>query len=151
LVPILERAVARLAPEARRRDVAVLVDAPADVMVRVVPAATVLVVANVLDNAVKFSPLGGQIRIQVTPEEEAAVVAVSDSGPGILEEDLPHVFERFYRGHAARGADVPGVGLGLAICRVLLEGQGGSIGVSSPRPAGALRLHPIEDRERAGS
>lgn len=137
LLPILERAVARLAPEARRRDVAVLVDAPADMMVRVVPAATVLVVANVLDNAVKFSPVGGQIRIQVTPEEAAAVVAVSDSGPGILEEDLPHVFERFYRGHAARGVDVPGVGLGLAICRVILEGQGGSIGVSSPPGGGA--------------
>ncbi len=137
LNPILEQAVSRLAPEASRRDVAVLVDARADLMIRVAPGAAALVVGNVLENAVKFSPSGSQIRIQVTPEDGTAVVAISDSGPGIPGSELPHLFERFYRGSTARGGDMPGVGLGLAICRVLLEGQGGSIAVSSSQGEGA--------------
>jgi two-component system OmpR family sensor kinase len=137
LTPILEQAVFRLAPEASRRDVAVLVDARADLMIQVAPGAAALVVGNVLDNAVKFSPPGSQIRIRVTPEAGTAVVAISDSGPGIALNELPHLFERFYRGSTGRGSDVPGVGLGLAICRVLLEGQGGSIAVSSPQGGGA--------------
>jgi len=138
LTPILEQAVSRLAPEASRRDIAVLVDAPADLTIKVAPSAAALVVGNVLNNAVKFSPHGSQIRVQVTPEMGTAVVAISDSGPGIPANELPHLFERFYRGSTARGSDVPGVGLGLAICRVLLEGQGGSIGVASPQAGGAV-------------
>jgi two-component system OmpR family sensor kinase len=138
LTPILEQAVSRLAPEASRRDIEVLVDAPADLTVKVAPSAAALVVGNVLSNAVKFSPPGSQIRVQVTPEVGTAVVAISDSGPGIPANELPHLFERFYRGSTARGSDVPGVGLGLAICRVLLEGQGGSIGVASPQAGGAV-------------
>jgi two-component system OmpR family sensor kinase len=137
LTPILQQAVSRLALEASRRDVAVLVDAAADLVVQVAPGAAALVVGNVLGNAVKFSPPGSQIRIRVTPELGTAVVAISDSGPGIPVNELPYLFERFYRGSTARGGDVPGVGLGLAICRVLLEGQGGSIGVSSPQGGGA--------------
>jgi two-component system OmpR family sensor kinase len=137
LTPILEQAVSRLTPEASRRDVAVLVEAHADPMIQVSPRAAALVFANVLDNAVKFSPPGGQIHIQVTSADGAAVVAISDSGPGIPASELPHLFERFYRGTTARNRDVPGVGLGLAICRVVLEGQGGSIYASSDQSGGA--------------
>ena len=138
LIPILEDAVSRLAPEASRREIAVLVDATADPVIQIAPSAAALVVGNVLDNAVKFSPPGGQVWIHVSPDNGAALVAISDSGPGIPANELPHLFERFYRGSSARRTDVPGVGLGLAICRVLLEGQGGSIGVASPQAGGAV-------------
>ncbi|HYB42575.1 MAG TPA: HAMP domain-containing sensor histidine kinase [Candidatus Methylomirabilis sp.] len=137
LRPILGEAVARLASEADRRSITLLLDAPTDLAVRATPGATALVVANVLDNAVKFSPPGGQVRVEVTPENGTAVVAVSDSGPGIAEEDMPRLFERFYRGSAARGTDVPGVGLGLAICRLLVEAQGGAIAVARAPGGGA--------------
>ncbi len=137
LTPILDEAVTRLAPEALRREVTVSVDAPAQLTVLVAPAAATLIVANVLDNAVKFSPPGGQVRVQVAVEEGVAVVAVSDSGPGVPEEEIPRLFERFYRGSAARRADVPGVGLGLAICRLLVESQGGGISVASTPGGGA--------------
>jgi two-component system, OmpR family, sensor kinase len=137
LAPILDEAVARLEPEARRREVKVLMDPPADVSVKVAPAAATLVVANVLDNAVKFSPPGGWVRIQVTSEGSAAVVAVSDSGPGVPEEEMPRLFERFYRGSAARSTEMPGVGLGLAICRLLVDAQGGGISVASAPGGGA--------------
>jgi two-component system, OmpR family, sensor kinase len=86
---------------------------------------------------VKFSPTGGQVRVGVSTESGAAVVVVSDTGPGIPEEEMPQIFERFYRGSAVRRTDVPGTGLGLAICRLLVESQGGSIAVSSPRGGGA--------------
>ncbi len=137
LGPILQEAVTHLAPEALRRGVTIFQDVAAEVAVRVAPAAARLVMANVLDNAVKFSPPGGQVRVRVSTDGGAAVVAVSDTGPGIPEEEIPRLFERFYRGSAAHQTEAPGVGLGLAICRVLVERHGGSIAVSSPAGAGA--------------
>jgi two-component system OmpR family sensor kinase len=137
LGPILKEAVTRLAPEALRRDVRVVVDAAAELSVKVAPAAASLVVVNVLDNAVKFSAPGGRVRVGVSTEGRAAVVAVSDSGPGVPDEEMPRLFERFYRGSAARSTEAPGVGLGLAICRVLVERQGGGISVASTPGGGA--------------
>jgi two-component system, OmpR family, sensor kinase len=136
LAPILKEAMTHLAPDALQRDVTLAVDAPAGVVVRADPAAASVVVANILRNAVKFSPPGGRVRVEVSTDAADAVVTVSDSGPGIPEAEIPRLFERFYRGSAARASDVPGVGLGLAICRVLVEGQGGSIAVSNSRGGG---------------
>jgi two-component system OmpR family sensor kinase len=137
LAPILQEAMTGLAADALQRDVTLALDAPAGVVVRADPAAASVVVANILGNAVKFSPPGGRVRVGVSTDAAEAVVAVSDSGPGIPEAELPRLFERFYRGSAARQSDVPGVGLGLAICRVLVEGQGGSITVSNSPGGGA--------------
>jgi two-component system OmpR family sensor kinase len=131
LEPILQEAVTQLAPEAHRRQVSLTLEPAKGVTVRALSTPTRVVVANVLDNAVKFSPAGGQVRVDVSTERDAAVVAVSDTGPGIPAEELSRLFERFYRGSAARHADVPGTGLGLAICRMLIESQGGSIAMSS--------------------
>jgi two-component system sensor histidine kinase MprB len=78
-------------------------------------------VANVLDNAAKWSPSGGKIEVQAADGE----VTVRDHGPGIAPEDLPHVFDRFYRSPAARGT--PGSGLGLAIVRQVVESHGGTV------------------------
>jgi two-component system, OmpR family, sensor histidine kinase MprB len=78
-------------------------------------------VANLLDNAAKWSPPGGEVEIQVRDGE----LTVRDHGPGIAEEDLPYVFDRFYRAPAARG--MPGSGLGLAIVRQVAEAHGGTV------------------------
>ena len=137
LTSIIDDVVARIGPEALRREVALIVETTGDPLVKMAPAAAGLVVANVLDNAVKFSPPGSQIRIQVATEERSAVVAVSDSGPGVLPEEVPRLFERFYRGSASKGPDTPGVGLGLAICRLLVEAQGGGISIGNTPGAGA--------------
>jgi two-component system OmpR family sensor kinase len=137
LTSILQEAVKRLGPEALRRNVVLVMDTPSELTVSVAPAALSHVVANVLDNAVKFSPLGGEVRVGVSIEGSAAVVAVSDTGPGIPEDEIPQLFERFYRGSAARYTEAPGVGLGLAICRTLVEGQGGRISVNSALGSGA--------------
>jgi two-component system, OmpR family, sensor kinase len=131
LGPIINDAVERLTPAALGRGVRVVTEAPPEVEVTVAPAAAGLVLTNVLDNAVKFSPAGGEVRVTVSSEGRTAVIAVSDSGPGVPEDEIPRLFERFYRGGAARASEAAGVGLGLSICQALLEQQGGGISMTS--------------------
>ena len=139
LAPILSETAARLRGSGRDRDVSVVLEASEDIRVSVAPAAVSLVITNVLDNALKFSPPGGKVTIEAFVEDAAAVVAVSDTGPGVPEEELPRLFERFYRGTSARATDTPGVGLGLAICRLVVEAQGGSIALV-PAPGGGASI-----------
>ncbi|QUF07778.1 HAMP domain-containing protein [Actinosynnema pretiosum subsp. pretiosum] len=95
-------------------------------------------VLNLLDNAVKWSPPGGVVRVSSQAGEDA-VVEVSDAGPGIADEDLPHVFERFYRASAARA--LPGSGLGLAIVARAAAAHGGAVWAGrSPEGGALLRL-----------
>jgi two-component system sensor histidine kinase MprB len=89
-------------------------------------------VANLLDNAVKWSPTHGVV--EITTRDGAVVVR--DHGPGIAREDLAHIFDRFYRSSAARG--LPGSGLGLAIVRQVAEADGGSVSASNHPEGGAL-------------
>ncbi len=89
-------------------------------------------VANVLDNAAKWSPDGSTIEVRSANGE----VTVRDHGPGIAPEDMPHVFDRFYRSPAARGT--PGSGLGLAIVRQVVESHGGSVSAGSANGGGAV-------------
>jgi two-component system sensor histidine kinase MprB len=90
-------------------------------------------VGNLLDNAVKWSPPGQPIEVAVDGGE----VTVRDHGPGIDEDDLPHIFDRFYRARSARGR--PGSGLGLAIVKQVAETHGGSV-VAEAAPGGGARL-----------
>jgi signal transduction histidine kinase len=82
---------------------------------------------NLLDNAVKYTPSGGTVDVSLSAANGQAEVAVSDSGPGIAAEHLPHIFDRFYRVDRARSRAEGGVGLGLSICRWIAEAHGGSI------------------------
>jgi signal transduction histidine kinase len=85
----------------------------------------------VLDNAVKFTPAGGNIQVGVSAVEGAATVTVEDSGPGISEEQLPHIFERFYRSDSSRSRATGGFGLGLSIAKAIVDALHGSIHVES--------------------
>src|SRR6185295_6803753 len=87
---------------------------------------------NLLDNAVKHSPEGAGIAVNVRSEPEAAVVEVVDNGPGIAQEHLGHIFDRFYRIDHARSRDAGGgAGLGLSISRWAIEANGGRLAVES--------------------
>lgn len=94
-------------------------------------------VANLLDNAVKWSPPGGTVTVRLAPDDDHATVLVEDQGPGIAAADLPHVFERFYRADESRS--MPGSGLGLAIVRQVAERHGGSV-TAQAAPDGGARL-----------
>ncbi len=90
-----------------------------------------MIVANLLDNAIKYSPRGGEIGCRVSRRDRTVIVAISDQGLGISEQDLPQLFARFSRlGGAATGA-IPGTGLGLYLCREAARLHGGEIEVSS--------------------
>src|SRR5205823_3280944 len=97
-------------------------------------------VTNLLTNAIRYSPHGGEIVVTISRDEGEhgadAVLTVSDQGLGIPEADLPHIFERFYRG-ANVAAQVSGTGVGLAGVRQIVEQHGGSIGVQSVEGEGA--------------
>jgi signal transduction histidine kinase len=85
---------------------------------------------NLLDNALKFSPRGGAVEVSIDAEGDSAVVAVTDVGEGIPAADLPHVFERFRRGHNVEGR-IPGSGIGLAGVQTIVALHEGSIAVAS--------------------
>jgi two-component system OmpR family sensor kinase len=142
LAPILDDTLRRLRPEAGRRGVAVTLAPSPPLAVRAAASALGLVISNLLDNAVKFSPPGGRVTVGVAASGDEAVLSVSDTGPGVAAEELPRLFDRFHRGQAARATEAPGVGLGLAICRALVERHGGRIAVDSPPAGGAtFRVH----------
>ncbi len=89
------------------------------------------VAVNLLTNAVNYNREGGSVRIETGRDGEFAFVRVSDDGPGIAPEHLPHIFERFYRADSSRTAGQGGAGLGLAISKAIVEAHNGSIEVSS--------------------
>ncbi len=101
-------------------------------LVHGVPATIDRAVGNLLDNAAKWSPPGGEVEIAVRGGE----VTVRDHGPGIEDEDLPYVFDRFYRARSARG--LPGSGLGLAIVKQVAEAHGGTVVAERPDDGGTL-------------
>jgi two-component system sensor histidine kinase MprB len=123
----VERAKSR-APEA------MFVTSLAPVQVRVDPVLVERAVGNLLDNAVKYSPPGAPIEVTVREGE----VVVADHGPGIAEEDLPRIFDRFYRAAAARSK--PGSGLGLALVREAAEAHGGHASAESSSGGARFRL-----------
>jgi len=87
-----------------------------------------MAVGNLVLNAVKFVQHGGAVTVRVTTEEQRVCFIVSDNGPGISEEDEPHIFDRFYRGRATNGE---GAGLGLAIAQSVVQAHGGAIRVTT--------------------
>jgi two-component system, OmpR family, sensor histidine kinase SaeS len=94
------------------------------------------VLANLVDNALRYTPPGGEVVLKTAPVHDGVRVQVCDSGPGIDARDLPHVFERFYRGEASRSRALGGGGLGLAIVKGVVEAHGGSVGVHVAPGAG---------------
>jgi signal transduction histidine kinase len=84
-----------------------------------------------LDNALRFTDRGGQVRIEASSGRSDMGIAVTDSGCGIHPEDLPHIFERFFRSDRSRSRDTGGSGIGLAIVKAIVEAHGGRVQVSS--------------------
>ena len=109
------------------------------------------VLQNLLDNAIQYTPPGGQIMVSATEDDGQVKFTVADTGIGIPQADQPRIFERFYRVDVARSREVGGTGLGLAIARHLVETHGGRIWVESEVGRGS-QFHftvPVFDPERA--
>lgn len=134
LAPMLESAVAQFAPKAAEKGL-VLTLVPTDATAVFDAKWTAEAVCNLLDNAVKYTPAGGSIIVQAIAYEMFCRVNVTDTGPGIPEEEQSKIFQRFYRSTAAHEAE--GVGIGLYLARQIAEGQGGYIKVASRPGKGA--------------
>lgn len=135
LFPMLEGAVRQFAPRAAEKGIALTL-ASTDAAAAFDPKWTAEAVCNLLDNAVKYTPDGGSVSVRVVPYEMFCRIDVTDTGPGIPEEEQPKIFRRFYRSAAVRTAE--GVGVGLYLARQIVEGQGGYVKVSSRPGEGAV-------------
>jgi len=123
-----EAAISRIQALAEARDIQIELIAPQEVQLQADPEDLELIWVNLLENAVQYSPVGSKVAIHVDRNGgSTACVSVQDSGPGIPEEQLPHVFLRFYRGDPSRSRATGGFGLGLAICKAIVTAYGGHI------------------------
>ncbi|MEP0914597.1 HAMP domain-containing histidine kinase [Leptolyngbya sp. GB1-A1] len=132
LRPLLTGIVQRFADQLIAEDSPkLLLDVPAEApMVNADPFRVEQIVVNLIGNAIRYTP-EGSIVVQLRSEVDKVWVAVIDTGQGIAEEDLPHVFERFWRADRSRNRNSGGTGIGLAICRRLVELQDGTIEAES--------------------
>jgi two-component system phosphate regulon sensor histidine kinase PhoR len=88
-------------------------------------------VSNLIDNAIKYTPEGGRVRVSARAAGDEVVIEVADSGIGIPAEDLPRIFERFYRVDKSRSREMGGTGLGLSIVKHVVQVHGGIVDVES--------------------
>ena len=151
---VLGRAAAAMVETAARAGVTLVTDLPASLPeINLDSDRIVQVLMNLLSNAIRHTPAGGEVRVAAQVSGESLRVSVSDSGSGIPEEALPHVFDRFYRVDPSRSRDSGGSGLGLAIARQLVRMHGGDISARNNDGAGAsfgftLPLSPSSRQRR---
>ena len=129
---LLERARLAHVPEAQRQEISIRVETPSDLPeVQVDPGRIAQVLENLMSNALRYTPAGGQVTLSAAANENTVSLRVQDNGTGIAPEDLPYVFDRFYRGEKSRQRQGGESGLGLAIAKSLVEAQEGSLSVKS--------------------
>jgi two-component system phosphate regulon sensor histidine kinase PhoR len=139
---VIEAAAADCSPRANERGITVRIGAPdalwADVDARMIEQA----VANLLDNAIKFSPPGSAVEVEAETDGKECRIRVRDRGCGIAPEHLDRIFERFYRVDKGRSRDLGGTGLGLAIVKHIAQAHGGRVSVESvPGQGSTFTLH----------
>lgn len=134
LAPVIRAAVAQIQPRAQAKGQRLILE---QLEIRAVfdPKWTEEAIFNLLDNAVKYTPAGGEIRLRTSAYQFFSCVTISDTGPGVPEEEQAQIFQRFYRGAAYQNRE--GVGVGLYLVRQIAEGQGGYVRLCSPAGQGA--------------
>ena len=143
IASVVGEACARIAPAAEQAGVQVRIEVPAELRVEGDRRQLVSAVFNLLDNAVKYSPDGGEVVVRAASGDDdddpnAVLLTVSDTGIGIPRRDLDRIFERFYRVDRARSRRTGGTGLGLAIVRHVMSNHGGQVSVESTEGVGSV-------------
>ncbi len=148
LAPLLQDVTDSLRPLADEKGLALVYAGPPELVVLGDRDALARLFVNLVDNALKYTT-SGTVDVQARAEADAVLVTVADTGGGVPPENLPRIFNRFYRGDTARAA--PGTGLGLAIARETVQAHGGSITARSTVGAGTtftVRLPPLQRKTR---
>lgn len=156
IATLVAGAAASLRPYADARDVELAVGGAPTATVDGDAGQLERVLTNVVENAVKFTPAGGTVTVDVHPAtgpagRPAVMVVVADTGMGIPADALPHVFDRFFRAANAQSEVVPGTGLGLAIVREIVQAHGGEVTVSSVLGEGTTFRIALPARRDAGA
>jgi len=113
--------------------------APVDALASLDPQRTEQVIANLVANAIRYTPQDGRVWVNIAKTTGSVILTVNDNGPGVPDEDLSSIFNRFWRGEKSRSRVSGGAGLGLAIVRQLVEAQGGQISAAN-LPDGGLQV-----------
>jgi two-component system OmpR family sensor kinase len=146
---VVGEVVSRCLPQAAEAGVRLDMTGVADLAARIDPAPAASIATNLIENAIKFSPEPSTVAIRLRRIGDEAELSVCDEGAGFSAEDAPHLFERFYRGRSARAAASTGQGLGLALCKSIVQVYRGSIDARNRAEGGAefvVRL-PLGDEE----
>ncbi|MBI4186735.1 MAG: HAMP domain-containing protein [Chloroflexi bacterium] len=133
------------------KDVKLEMEAPADLaLIWADPGRTEQVIRNLLNNALHYTPGGGRVTVRLVPDGSGVTISITDTGVGVPEEDLPHVFDRFYRVDRSRTRSTGGSGLGLAIVKQLVEAQGGRVWATSQEGKGSTFFFHLPYSSRPG-
>jgi signal transduction histidine kinase len=135
---VLAQVAEQMTPQAEARQVRLTVQRSEPAIALADPDQLKQVMLNLVDNAIRYTPTDGEVRLTCTLDTSRGNVRldVQDSGPGILPVDIPHIFDRFYRGDPSRSRASGSSGLGLAIARAIVQAHGGTISVRSNPSAG---------------
>ncbi|MFC1961858.1 ATP-binding protein [Chloroflexota bacterium] len=139
LSELLRRVVSNYEANALEKNIGIkLEEATETPEIRADPVRMEQVITNLLTNAIRHTPSGGNVTVMVKKDEGELTISVADTGEGITPEDLPHVFERFYRSGDSRSRTEGGTGLGLAIAKQMVEAHGGKVQVESKIGTGSI-------------
>ncbi len=136
---VAEKALFTLTPIAKRDGVEVKSDLEPDSYIMATGDELFEVIYNLVENAIKYNKAGGSVSVALRHDPEHVLVTVEDTGIGIPEEELPYIFDRFYRVEKSRGRDQGGTGLGLSIVRSIAKRHGGDV-TAQRRPEGGMRF-----------
>ena len=135
---ILQNAIQSCQPKADAKDIQLAVDCSEELSAQVNAALVEQAVVNLIDNAIKYSPLESIVKIQARQEDTELVISVIDNGCGISKDHLDRIFERFYRVDKARSRSLGGTGLGLSIVKHIAQAHNGYASVSSTPGKGSV-------------
>ena len=129
--PTVERVIRMLSAIANANQISIETDLDNDCPILILEDDLYQIIFNLVENAIKYNVPGGKLKIRLSRKDDNALMQIQDTGAGIPEESLPHIFERFYRVDKARARKSGGSGLGLAIVRIIVERNRGEISVDS--------------------
>ena len=149
IAPTIERVIRMLSAIAEKSNISIIVDAANDCPILILEDDLYHIIFNLIENGIKYNSPGGQLTVSIQRNIDNAVLSVSDTGYGIPEDSLSHIFERFYRVDKARSRKTGGSGLGLSIVRNMVERNHGTISVQSEVGKGSCFTvtFPIFDTE----
>jgi signal transduction histidine kinase len=133
---LVRASISAARPRAAESGIRLRFDAPEQLEAHVDSARISQVLDNLVSNAIKYSPDGGEVTVSLRSEDNHVVCSVSDNGMGMSEQDQKEAFAKFFRSESVRNSAIPGVGLGLSISKAIVEAHGGTVSLRSAKGYG---------------